>query len=813
MMDSAFPISTPLPEEIPIGIESIEIVIDDSEPVEEVEESLRFSDIPHDANLAEFMDEQDLQKLADSLKTDIDADILSREDWENGLQKGLDLLGLEEKTRSEPWAGACALVSTMIPEAVVRFQSNAIMEIFPPSGPAKSKIIGKITKEKTEQAERVVDRFNYCLTEEIEDYRSETEKLLFGLGFSGSAFRKVYDDKVLGRPAACYIPAQDFIMPYGTTSLASAGRYTHRIVMTVNDIHRRQAVGQYRQVEVIGGVVNQTDLESKLDKINQEQPSYANQDDVRVYESHIDLVIEGDTDEVALPYILTITEEGTVLGLYRNWEEDDPKKKKLQWFAQYNYIPGFGAYGYGVVHLIGGSARAQTALLRQLVDAGTIANLPGGLKAKGLRMKGEDSPIRPGEWREAEVMQGRLADSFFSLPYKEPSAVLLQLMQMVGDDGRRLGSIADVEIGDVSAQAPVGTTLAIMERALKVMSAIQARLHASLHDEFRILARVIKNSTAAEYEYDVEGGSRQIKQSDFDGRIDVIPVSDPNAATMSQRITLYQTAIQLSQQAPQIYDLAKLHREMLRVVGIKDVDQIIPDKDDIKPADPVSENMSIMDMKPVKAFEWQDHNAHLACHSSFRQDPQTAAQLGQNPQANAIFAAMMAHENTHFAFKYRMQMEEELGVPLPAIGDPLPGDLESQLSVAIARAAEQLKSKHEREAAGATAKANAEDPIVQMQQAELKIKQDAVAQKAQQAQLEAQTDMQKAQAREATERMRIESQQQMAQDSAIDKNNALLAELKLDRERFAEEQKLTNAKIAEILTKIEAMQDGSQGSI
>ncbi len=444
-----------------------------------------------------------------------------------------------------------------------------------------------------------------------------------------------------------------------------------------------------------------------------------------------------------------------------------------------------------------------------MIDAGTLSNLPAGLKAKGLRMKGDDDPIRPGEWREAEVLEGKLADKFFSLPYKEPSMVLLELMKIVSDSGRRLASIADVEIGDVSAQAPVGTTMMIMERALKVMSAVQARLHASLADEFRILARIIKDSTPEIYEYDVEGGERMIKKADFDDRIDIIPVSDPNAATMSQRITLYQTAIQLSQQAPQLYDLGKLHREILRVIGMKDVDQIVPDKGDIKPADPVVENMAMVNQKPVKAFEWQDHAAHLAVHTAFRQDPQLAAMMGQNPQANAIFGAMMAHECEHLAFQYRSQMEEELGVPLPSIDEPLPGDLESYLSVAIAKAAGQLLDKHKKQAAAEEAAAKAQDPVVQMQQAELKIKAAGVQQKAQQSQVEAQTDLKKAEQREQTERMRIASQQAMAQEASIDKSEAFLAELKLDRERQKATEKLQAAQIAEILAKIEEMRNGS----
>lgn len=808
MIDKPLDYLEMLPDSPPEDFTMVEIEFESE--VAPPEDDIRLSDVPHGANLAGHIEESELSLMASELLANIDADISSREEWEKGLADGIKLLGLTEEKKSMPWPGACSLVSTMVPEAVVRFQSNAIMEIFPPAGPVKTKIIGRITREKMDQSERVADRMNYCLTEQIKSYRPETEKLLFGLGFSGSAFRKMYDNPVLERPDADYVPAQDFIMPYGTKNLESAERYTHRMTMTVNQIKRLQAVGQYCDCDLQGGMVNQTELEQKVDKIEQRTPAYQNADSLRVYESHVDLVIEGDSDDVALPYIFTVTEDGVVLGLYRNWREDDPKKTRIPYFSQYTYIPGFGAYGYGVVHLIGGSAKAQTMLQQQLIDAGTLANLPAGLKAKGLRMKGDDDPIRPGEFREAEVLEGKLADKFFMLPYKEPSTVLLELMKMVADDGRRLGSIADVEIGDVSAQAPVGTTMMIMERALKVMSAVQARLHASMAEEFKILARIIKDNTPEEYEYEVEGGERIIKKADFDDRIDIIPVSDPNAATMSQRITLYQTAIQLSQQAPQLYDLGKLHREILRVIGMKDVDQIVPDKGDIKPADPVVENMSMVNQKPVKAFEWQDHEAHLAVHTAFRQDPQLAAMMGQNPQANAIFGAMMAHECEHLAFKYRNQMEEELGVPLPAIEDPLPGDLESMLSVAIAKAAGQLLDKHKKQAAAEEAAAKAEDPIIQMQQAELKIKEAAVQQKAAQVQTEAQVELQKATEQQATERMRIQSQAVMAQEAAIDKNEAFLAELKLDRQRQADLEKLHSAQIAEILARIDGMQNGGQ---
>lgn len=771
----------------------------------------------HEANLAEYLPDDVLLTISNDLLAAIEDDRNGRADWYDGCESGLRLLGLKPQNPSDPWAGACGLVSTMMPEATVRFQSNAIMEIFPASGPAKSKIVGRVTKERQEQAERVQDKVNFTLTEEMTDYRTDTEKLLFGLCVFGAAFRKVYPDPVFDRPAASYIPAKDFLMPYGASSLATCPRYTEILHLFHGKLRRLQSIGYYRDI-VINEFDTPTDLQQEIDDINQQHDQRPTSDIQEVYESHVDIDIPysslGDTDGVPRPYVVTLSKSGTVLAIRRNWAADDPKFEKILHYAQYHFIPGFGAYAYGLLHLIGGSAEAATAIERQLIDAGTLANLPAGYTTGNFRSKIDNSPHKPGEWRNMELLDNRkLSECFFPLPYKEPSAVLLQLLGVVEENGRRLGSIADVEIGDIGAQAPVGTTLAVMERALKVMSAIQARLHASMHDEFKILVRVIRDFTPDEYEYDVEGGTRSIKRSDFDNRVDIVPVSDPNAATMSQRITLYQMAVQLSQMAPQIYDLKQLHRQMLTVAGIKDVDLIIPNKDEAKPMDPVVENMAIVTIKPVKAFEWQEHKAHIAVHTAFIQDPATAAAMGQNPQANAIFAAAQAHIAEHYAYLYRSQIEMELGVPLPGLDQVLPGDIESQLSFAIARAAEKLSAKNKSEAAQADAQQKAQDPVLQLQQAELQLDKAKLDQKAQADAARIQAEQAATKTRADVEMERIKSQERMSQDSALDRNQQFLAETKLKAPMEQAEMQKMKAQIAEILARIEQMGGPDNGEL
>jgi hypothetical protein len=788
-----------LTEEPPVIEDGMTEFEDGSFGYEDVEPEV--VDVGFNGNVALMMDDAELMSIGTQLLSEIDADIQSRKDWDDGYRKGLNLLGMKTEEMTTPWPGACGLFHTMVAEAVVRFQSNAIMEIFPPSGPAKANIIGKIDADKEKQAARVVAEFNYQLVERMDDYRDETEKLLFGLASCGSAFRKLYPDPVTGRPCARYVPAEKFIVPYGATSLKQAQRYTECFTLVKNELRKLQSVKFYRDIQPDWSMPVQNELQEKKDEINREDPPPFIEDQIDLYECHVDLDFE-DPEGVARPYIVTLDKSGVVLSIYRNWAENDQYFEKIPWYVGYSYVPGLGFYGYGLLHLIGASAKAATLIMRQLIDAGTLSNLPGGLKAKGLRMKGDSSPIRPGEWREAEVSGMKLSESFLPLPYKEPSTVLLALLQNVVEEGRKLGSIADVEIGDVGANAPVGTTLAIMDRALKVMSAVQARLHNSMRLEFRILGRLIKDSTRDEYDYEVDG-PREIKRSDFDDRIDILPVSDPNAATLPQRVTQYQSAIQMSSTAPQIYNLPLLHRKMLEVLGIRDADKIVPDKDEIPALDQVSENQRLVAMEPVKVYEWQPHEQHMVILESFLKDPQTAAALGQNPNANAIFAAAQAHYALHYGFKYRQDMARELGVPLPSADEPMPPEIEQNIAPAIAEAARRLTAKNQAEAAQAEAQAKLQDPVIQMQMQDAATKAKAVEVKAQQVQTEAQVELQKSQIQAATERERIKSQERIASESAIDKQEQFLAQLKLDHERMQLETQRTLAQVAEILARIE----------
>ncbi len=763
----------------------------------------------HDSNLAEFMEDSDLSRIGSQLLQDIQDDIQSRKPWEDIIEDRLKLLGVERDVVNEPWPNACDLQHTLIAEAAVRFQSNAIMEIFPAEGPVKTSIIGEITRDKQEQADREKGYLNYLLAEKMEDYRSETERLLFGLSIFGAAFRKVYDDPILKQPAARYVTAQDFILSYGTTSLATSQRYSERMRLAKNEVKKLQVAGVYRDVRVDDSSATDNDLQEEIDKLAQQDQPVIDGDEVLVYESHCiwDLPGYESKDGVGLPYVITIDKSGVVLAIRRNWEEGDPDKKKLLHYAAYDFIPGFGPYGYGLLHLVGGSAYAATSIQRQLINAGILANLPGGFKIKGLRVKGDDSPHRPGEWRDVSVAGGKLAESFFPLPYKEPSTVLLQLLSIVVEDGRRLASIADAEIGDVSSQAPVGTTLLAMEKAMKVMSAIHARAHASMRKEFRILVRVIKASLVEDYPYDVAGANRKLLASDFDGRIDVIPVSDPNAATMSQRLVQYQMAVQLSQQAPQIYDLPVLHRQVLIVAGLKDVNSIIPDKSNIKPMDPVSTIMAITTGKPVKAFPWQDHKAYMQVIDSWLQDPLTAAALGQNPQAQAIFAAAQAAKAEHFAYQWRNDIEQELGIPLPELDQEIPEEVQTHLSVSVAEAARRLLAKDQQQATQQKAAQQAADPVIQMQMEEVR-------QGAAEIERKKQADAQKFQLETAklaettkTERLRIASAESMAAEASVDRGEQFLAKAKLEKPKQDAEVKKLLAQVVELLTRSEHMED------
>ena len=706
------------PEGVRIGMDGIEIEI---EPGEEGEEGEEF-----DSNLAEFMSESELQSIAEDIMGDVEGDINSRKEWVEMFVKGLDVLGMKYEERTEPWLGACGVFSTVLTEAAVRFQSETIIETFPAQGPVKTEIIGAIDKLKEQAAERVRDDMNYQLTEVMSEYRPEHERMLFNLGLAGSAFKKVYFDPSLGRQTSVFIPAEDIIIPYGSSGARTAERVSHVMRKTKNDIKKLQVAGFYRDVDLGEPTQVHTDVEKK--KADEQGYSLTDDDRYQVYEIQIDYNLPGyeDEDEIALPYIISI-DKGTnkVLSIYRNWEEEDTLKLKRQHFVQYDYIPGFGAYGFGFIHLIGGYARAGTSLIRQLIDAGTLSNLPGGLKTRGLRIKDDDTPITPGEFRDMDVPSGSIRDNIMPLPYKEPSQVLAGLLDKITEEGRRLGSVADMKVSDMSANAPVGTTLAILERQLKTMSAVQARVHYSMKQEFKLLKNIIRDYAPTEYEYDPASGDRMAKQSDYDA-VDVIPVSDPNSATMAQRIMQYQAVIQLAQQAPQIYDLPQLHRQMIEVLGIKNADKLVPTVEDETPKDPISENMGFLKGEPTRAFIYQDQDAHIAAHTTFMKDPMIAAQMGQNPMAQQMMAAIQAHIAEHLAFAYRRKIEEQMGVPLPPPGEQLPEQVEVQLSQLVAAASAQLLNANMAQAQQAQAQQMAQDPLVQMQQAELQIKaQDA----------------------------------------------------------------------------------------
>jgi hypothetical protein len=681
----------------------------------------------HTANLADFIDEDILESMASELVQEFEADRRSRKDWAAAYMKGLDLLGFKVEDRSQPWQGASGVFHPLLTEAVVRFQAQAMGEIFPASGPAKSKILGKLTPEKFKQAERVQNELNYQLTEEMTEYRDEMEQMLFRLPLAGSAFKKVYYDPIRERPVAMFVPVEDFVVSYGASDLQTCSRYTHVMKKDANEILKLQISGFYRDVDLPAPTADISDIQEKYDDLDGEEATLDDDDRHTLLEMHVDMNMpEGfdDPDGVARPYIITIDKSSrTVLSIRRNYDEDDPKKKKLMHFVHYKYLPGLGFYGTGLIHLIGGLAKSATSIMRQLIDAGTLSNLPGGLKARGMRIRGDDTPIMPGEFRDVDIPGGAIRDSITFLPYKEPSGVLYQLLGNVVEEGRRIGSVADIQVGNMNPEAPVGTTLALLERSLKVMSGVQARLHAAMKNELRLLARVIHDYMPAEYSYmEAEDGETFNRIEDFDGRVDVIPVSDPNAATMAQRVVQYQSALQLAQQAPQLYDMGKLHRQMLEVLGIQDADDIIKLPDDIKPADPVTENMAILKQEPVKAFAYQDHQAHIQVHMAMAQDPKIQQMVGQSPFAPAIMNAMSAHITEHIALQYRVEIQKRLGVELPNPEAPLPEDVELEVSRMAAMAADKLLKGNQAEAAQQQAQQQEQDPLTQIQRAELELK-------------------------------------------------------------------------------------------
>ena len=719
------------PVEIVIGPEDGEDVFDVTIDVEQ--------EPSFDANLADYLDNGVLDSLAAELIEDFDNDRMARKEWEQTYVDGLDLLGLKIEERSEPWDGACGVFHPILTEAAVRFQSEMISETFPAQGPVKAKIIGKDDKNTQDASRRVVEDMNYQLTEKMTEFRPEHEKMLWSLALAGAAFKKVYFDPTLNRQVSMFVPAEDLYIPYGASDARSAPRITHVMRKTKNDVRKLQYAGFYADVELGDPSKDFDDIQKRKDEAD--GFSALKDDRYRILEMQIELDLEGyeDTDPdtgeptgIALPYIVTL-EKGaqTILAVRRNWDEHDPFKRPRQHFVQYTYIPGFGAYGYGLIHLIGGFAKSATSIVRQLIDAGTLSNLPGGLKSRGLRIKGDDTPIMPGEWRDVDVPSSSIRDNILPLPYKEPSATLFQLLQNVVEEGRRLAAVTDVEFGNMNSEAPVGTTLAILERTLKVMSAVQARVYASMEQEFKLIAALIKDYTADTYDYDPDyGATPQQKKADYE-KTDIIPVADPNASTMAQRIIQYQAAVQLAQQAPQVYNLAELHRQVLETMGIKDADKIVKVEDDQRPTDPVTENMNILNMKPVKAFLEQDHDAHLAVHQAAMKDPLIAQTVGQNPQAQAIQQAAMAHIMEHVGFKYRQMIEQQLGVALPPQDEALPPELEVQISRLVAQAAPQVLAQNQNQAQAAQAQQQAQDPVLQMQQKELQLKEQELASKMQ----------------------------------------------------------------------------------
>ena len=783
----------------PQGIESldetpdIEIEIEDPESVhiniDGMEIDLESLDEEgFDDNLAEYLGEETIQSIVSDLIGDYDDDVSSRRDWMQTYVDGLELLGMKIEDRTDPWAGACGVYHPLLSEALVKFQAETIMEILPASGPVKTEIIGKETPEKKEAAMRVQNDMNYQISDVMIEYRPETERMLWGLGLSGNAFKKVYYDPNIERPAAIFLPAEDVVVPYGASNLESAERVTHVMRKTENEIRRLQVAGFYLDVD-LGDPNNTMDEVEK--KIAEKMGFRATTDDrYKLLEMHVNLDLEGyehkgkdgEPTGIALPYVVTI-EKGSrkCLSIRRNWKEDDSTYQKRTHFVHYGYVPGFGFYCFGLIHLVGAFAKSGTSLIRQLVDAGTLSNLPGGFKTRGLRVKGDDTPIAPAEFRDVDVPSGTIKDNIMTLPYKEPSQVLMSLLNQIVEEGRRFAGAADIQISDMSANSPVGTTLAILERTMKVMSAVQARIHYSLKQELRLLKDIIRDYTPEEYPYDPEEGDRQAKKSDYD-LVDVIPVSDPNAATLSQKVVQYQAVIQLAQTAPQLYDLAYLHRQMLEVLGIKNAEKLVKLDDDAHPLDPISENMNAVNGKPMKAFIYQDHDAHIAAHQAFMTDPVVTKTIGQNPQANQIMAALQAHMAEHLGFQYRSQIEKQMGVALPAPDKELPATIEVQLSRLVAQASQQLLAIHKGEAAQQKADEEAKDPLVQLQQQELQLKQADLQRKQQKDAADSQAKM--AQIQVEQQRIQAQTQGESMKIQAEAERHAIETQEKLQMEKL-----------------------------
>ena len=723
------------PESVTIGIGDTEIVIDPDAMAED----------EFNANLAEELSDKYMAELSSDLLEDFTNDLNSRKDWLETYVDGLELLGLKIEERSEPWEGACAVYHPLLSEALVKFQAETMMETFPAAGPVKTSIIGKETPECMEAAARVQENMNYQLMDKMPEFRPEHERMLWGLGLAGNAFKKVYYDPALERQVSIFVPAEDMVVPYGASNLETAERVTHVMRKTEQELHTLQHLGFYRDVELGEPSYDLDEVEKKI----AEQMGFdaTNDDRYKILEMNVNLDLEGYEDEdkdgktgIALPYIVTI-DKGTqeILAIRRNWKQEDNQQKRREHFVHYGYIPGFGFYCFGLIHLIGGFSKSGTMLLRQLVDAGTLSNLPGGFKARGLRIKGDDTPIGPGEFRDVDAASGTLRDNIMMLPYKEPSQVLAGLMDKIIDEGRRFASAADMKVSDMSANSPVGSTLAILERTLKVMSAVNARIYYSMKKEFGLLKNIIADYTDPDYQYDPSTGTPGAKQSDYE-KVQLIPVADPNAATMAQKVVQYQAVMQMAQQNPQIYDLPELNKQMLEVLGVKNINKLIPTEDDAKTADPVTENMNMINSKPVKAFLFQDHKAHIEVHRTFRDDPLVREMVGQNPKAPQMQAAMEAHIAEHIAFQYRLEIEKQLGVPLPEEDEAMPENIQNQVARLSAGAAQKLLQLNQANASQKQAQKMQEDPLIQMQQQELQIKQQESQAKTQKMQADTQLD-------------------------------------------------------------------------
>jgi hypothetical protein len=794
------------PESVTIGMDGLEVELKPAKPSAE----------DFDANLADFMEDEDLQSLGEDLIGDIEKDLNDRKDWMQTYVEGLKLLGLKYEERTEPWEGACGVFHPMLTESVVRFQSEGIMETFPSAGPVKTQVLGKDTPEKMEASARVSEDMNYQLTEVMTEYRPEHEKMLWNLPISGSAFKKVYFDPNRGRQVAMFIPAEDIVVPYGASSLETAERVTHVMRKTKNEIVKLQDAGFYSDVDLGEPKFELDDIEKQK---AEEMGLTASEDDrYRILEMHVDLDLVGHEHEdkdgeptgIALPYVVTVDKNtAQILAIRRNWYEGDELHTKRQHFVHYQYIPGFGFYGYGLIHLIGGYAKSATMLIRQLVDAGTLSNLPGGLKSRGLRIKGDDTPIQPGEFRDVDVPSGSIRDNILPLPYKEPSQVLYTLFQNIVAEGRSFASAGDMNVSDMSANAPVGTTLAILERTLKVMGAVQARMHYSMRQEFRLLKAIIADYTPDDYDYEPIDGSRRAKKTDYD-MVSVIPVSDPNASTMAQKVVQYQAVLQLAQGAPQLYDLPLLHRQMIEVLGIKNASKLVPIEDDAKPVDPVQENQNLLTGKPIKAFLEQNHEAHIMTHMSAMQNPKVMQLMQMNPQAPALQAAMMAHINEHIGFEYRRQVEASIGLMLPTEDqeENMSPEVAAQVAQLSAQASQRLMQQAQSEEAQNQTQQKAQDPIIQMQQQELQIKMQELQLKQQKQQIDAAAKADQLKLDEA----RIEAQKEIAamQVSA----NAAAARDKMDKQMQSEGMRmgLDVAKSKAQLAVQQAAQRAAQGT-